>query len=94
MGEVGRLDPNKPVMDEFGCFDPKKPVHQRLPDWRTSTYRGHRHITDTRLGNKLHAPFDSSKKGIFVQDKLLHDRQYTEMTDKYVWKVSPMACDY
>ncbi|XP_017857560.1 PREDICTED: uncharacterized protein LOC108610156 [Drosophila arizonae] len=73
-------------MDEFGCFDPKLPASDKSPDWRTSTYRGHRHITDTRLGSKLNAPRECSNKGIFVRDPLLHEKQLTEISSNYVWK--------
>lgn len=76
------------IMDEFGCFDPKLPASDKSPDWRTSTYRGHRHITDTRLGSKLNAPSECSNKGIFVRDPLLHEKQLTEISSNYVWKVS------
>ncbi|KAL7742258.1 hypothetical protein ACLKA6_005520 [Drosophila palustris] len=73
-------------MDEFGCFDAKMPAGPRVPDWRTSTYRGHRHITDTRLGNKLSAPVECTNKGIYVRDKLMHDKQLSEVADNYTWK--------
>ncbi|KAH8409339.1 hypothetical protein KR222_000677 [Zaprionus bogoriensis] len=73
-------------MDDFGCFDAKVPAGPRLPDWRTSTYRAHRYITDTRLGNKLSAPFEATNKGIYVRDKLLHDKQLTECSANYTWK--------
>ncbi|XP_030555072.1 uncharacterized protein LOC115758519 [Drosophila novamexicana] len=73
-------------MDEFGCFDPKQPASDKVPDWRTSTYRGHRHITDTRLGTKLSAPTECSNKGIYVRDPLLHDKQHSEVSANYTWK--------
>jgi len=74
-------------MDDFGCFDAKMPPGPRVPDWRTSTYRGHRHITDTRLGNKLSAPVECTNKGIYVRDKLMHDKQLSEVAENYTWKV-------
>ncbi|EDW03931.1 uncharacterized protein LOC6561674 [Drosophila grimshawi] len=73
-------------MDDFGCFDAKQPASDKVPDWRTSTYRGHRHITDTRLGSKLSAPAEYTNKGIYVRDPLLHDKQLTEMGANYTWK--------
>ncbi|XP_068151512.1 uncharacterized protein [Drosophila tropicalis] len=71
-------------MDEFGCLDYKKPPNSVVPDMRTSTYRGHRHITDVRLGNKLNAKFPN--KNIYVRDPLLHEKQFSEYGANYEWK--------
>ncbi|KAH8289918.1 hypothetical protein KR018_003217 [Drosophila ironensis] len=71
-------------MDVFGCYDYKRPISATDPDWRTSQYRGHRHITDLRLENKLNAKF--SDKGIYVRDPLLSEKPLTDCTANYVWK--------
>ncbi|XP_017068469.2 uncharacterized protein LOC108106105 [Drosophila eugracilis] len=71
-------------MDEFGVFDYKRPANATAPDSRTSTYRGHRHITDLRLGNKLNARF--ADKGIYVNDPILSEKLTSECMANYVWK--------
>ncbi|XP_034670318.1 uncharacterized protein LOC117902806 [Drosophila subobscura] len=71
-------------MDDFGCYDYKQPLSTNVPDMRTSTYRGHRHITDLRMGNKLNAKICSSNN--YVRDPLLHDKQATEYGANYEWQ--------
>ncbi|KAH8413538.1 hypothetical protein KR009_012208 [Drosophila setifemur] len=71
-------------MDVFGCYDYKRPVKPTDLDWRTSQDRGHRYITDLRMGNKLNAKL--TDKGIYVRDPLLSEKPLTECTANYVWK--------
>ncbi|KAH8324241.1 hypothetical protein KR074_002223 [Drosophila pseudoananassae] len=71
-------------MDVFGCYDYKRPVNDKQTDWRTSQYRGHRHITDLRMENRLNAKF--ADKGIYVRDPLLSEKPQTDISANYVWK--------
>ncbi|XP_017047933.1 uncharacterized protein LOC108092716 [Drosophila ficusphila] len=71
-------------MDDFGVFDYKRPASAKDLDWRTSYYRGHRHITDLRMGNKLNAKF--TDKGIYVNDPLLSEKLTSESMANYVWQ--------
>ncbi|XP_022224491.1 uncharacterized protein LOC111075478 [Drosophila obscura] len=71
-------------MDDFGCYDYKQPASTNVADMRTSTYRGHRLITDLRMGNKLNAKICSHSN--YVRDPLMHDKQYTEYGANYEWQ--------
>lgn len=78
-------------MDVFGCYDYKRPVNDKQTDWRTSQYRGHRHITDLRMENKLNAKF--ADKGIYVRDPLLSEKPRTDVSANFVWKVRIYTSD-
>ncbi|EDW28844.1 GL19394 [Drosophila persimilis] len=71
-------------MDDFGCYDYKQPASTKVSDMRTSTYRGHRHITDLRMGNRMNAKYCSHNN--YVRDPLMHDKQFTEYEAKYEWQ--------
>ncbi|ALC38201.1 CG8292 [Drosophila busckii] len=73
-------------MDVFGCFDYKRPKDARVQDMRTSTYRGHRYITDLRMGNFLQGSSECSNTGVYVRDPLMHEKQHTECSANYNWK--------
>ncbi|XP_017132607.1 uncharacterized protein LOC108149496 [Drosophila elegans] len=71
-------------MDDYGVFDYKRPASATDLDWRSSYYRGHRHITDLRMGNKLNPKF--TDKGIYVRDPLLSAKPISECMANYVWQ--------
>ncbi|XP_016982109.1 uncharacterized protein LOC108046748 [Drosophila rhopaloa] len=71
-------------MDDYGVFDYKRPASATDPDWRSSYYHGHRHITDLRMDNKLNPKF--ADKSIYVRDPLLSQKPTSECMANYVWQ--------
>lgn len=72
-------------MNEFLHIDYKQPIGKLEKDMRTTTYIGHKHIDDTRLGNKLHYKFMDKK--LYEEDPYLAITRKSDYQTNYVWKV-------
>lgn len=80
-------EPHK--MDEFGFIDYKKPLKKQQQDMRTSTYLGHKIMSDVMLGNKIQATFKETRP--YQEDLVLAKHRTSDYKANFVCKVSRHA---
>ncbi|XP_067626091.1 uncharacterized protein [Eurosta solidaginis] len=71
-------------MNDFGFIDYKKPIGECKDDMRTSTYRSHVYMTDTRMGNYMHAKIKEPKP--YRLDPNLEQLRTSDYKANFVWK--------
>ncbi|XP_018804939.1 PREDICTED: uncharacterized protein LOC108978886 [Bactrocera latifrons] len=71
-------------MNDFGFIDYKKPSDECKDDMRTSTYRSHVYMTDTMMGNHMHAKFKEPKP--YSIDPTLEKLRTSDYKANYTWK--------
>ncbi|XP_011178672.1 uncharacterized protein LOC105209769 [Zeugodacus cucurbitae] len=71
-------------MNDFGFIDYKKPSDECRDDMRTSTYRSHVYMTDTMMGNHMHAKFKEPKP--YSTDPTLEKLRTSDYKANYTWK--------
>ncbi|XP_004533400.1 uncharacterized protein LOC101452501 [Ceratitis capitata] len=71
-------------MNDFGFIDYKKPSDECKDDMRTSTNRSHVYMTDTMVGNHMHAKFKEPKP--YKLDPTLEKLRTSDYKANFTWK--------